>query len=150
LHLKKEMFRSTATECAECVRPLFPLPFVLIGWESISFSHAAHGYLLHQFLSPLSNHRDDVYGGSLENRMRFSLEVFEAMRQALPTNKPVSVRVLATDWINKGWDLNQTIVFAQAVEERGCSAFHVSSGGNGLVQRIPIGPSYQVPRARCD
>ena len=111
--------------------------------------HAAHGYLLHQFLSPLSNHRDDAYGGSLENRMRFPLEVFEAVRQAFPVGKPVSVRVSAKDWIAEGWDLDQTIVFARALEERGCSAIHVSSGGNGLAQRIPVGPSYQVPLARA-
>ncbi len=111
--------------------------------------HAAHGYLMHQFLSPLSNHREDAYGGSLENRMRFPLEVFDAIRQALPADKPVSVRVSATDWIAEGWDPDQTIVFVQALEERGCSAIHVSSGGNGLAQRIPVGPSYQVPLARA-
>jgi 2,4-dienoyl-CoA reductase-like NADH-dependent reductase (Old Yellow Enzyme family) len=111
--------------------------------------HAAHGYLLHQFLSPLSNRRDDEYGGSIENRMRFPLEVFEAVRQVFPPEKPVSVRVSATDWIPGGWDLSQTIVFAQALEEMGCSAINVSSGGNGLAQRIPVGPSYQVPLARA-
>ena len=111
--------------------------------------HAAHGYLLHQFLSPLSNHRADEYGGSLENRIRFPLEVFEAVRRVVPAEKPVSVRVSATDWIAGGWDIEQTIVFAQALEERGCSAIHVSSGGNGLAQRIPVGPSYQVPLARA-
>jgi 2,4-dienoyl-CoA reductase-like NADH-dependent reductase (Old Yellow Enzyme family) len=111
--------------------------------------HAAHGYLLHQFLSPLSNNRADEYGGSLENRMRFSLEVFEAVRQVFPADKPVSVRVSATDWIPGGWDLPQTIVFAQALEGLACSAIHVSSGGNGLAQHIPVGPSYQVPLARA-
>jgi 2,4-dienoyl-CoA reductase-like NADH-dependent reductase (Old Yellow Enzyme family) len=110
--------------------------------------HAAHGYLLHQFLSPLSNRRDDEYGGSRENRMRFPLEVFEAVRQVVPAEKPISVRVSATDWIPGGWDVPQTIVFAQALEKLGCSAIHVSSGGNGLAQRIPVGPSYQVPLAR--
>lgn len=111
--------------------------------------HAAHGYLLHQFLSPLSNHRDDEYGGSVENRMRFPLEVFEAVRQVFPAEKPVSVRVSATDWIPGGWDLPQTIMFAQALEKLGCSAIHVSSGGNSPAQRIPVGPSYQVPLARA-
>ena len=111
--------------------------------------HAAHGYLLHQFLSPISNHRADEYGGTPENRMRFPLEVFEAVRRAVPTEKPISVRVSATDWIPGGWDLDQTIAFAQALEARGCSAIHVSSGGNGLAQRIPVGPSYQVPLARA-
>jgi 2,4-dienoyl-CoA reductase-like NADH-dependent reductase (Old Yellow Enzyme family) len=111
--------------------------------------HAAHGYLLHQFLSPLSNHRDDEYGGSLENRMRFPLEVFEAVREVFPREKPISVRVSATDWIPGGWDLPQTTAFAQALEDLGCSAIHVSSGGNDLTQRIPVGPSYQVPLARA-
>jgi len=111
--------------------------------------HSAHGYLLHQFLSPLSNHRGDEYGGSTENRMRFPLEVFEAVREVFPTEKPVSVRVSATDWIPGGVDLPQTIAFAQALEELGCNAIHVSSGGIGAAQRIPVGPNYQVPLARA-
>jgi 2,4-dienoyl-CoA reductase-like NADH-dependent reductase (Old Yellow Enzyme family) len=111
--------------------------------------HAAHGYLLHQFLSPLSNQRTDEYGGSLENRMRFPLEVFEAVRQVFPAEKPVSVRVSATDWIAGGWDLDQTVIFTQALEKLGCDTIHVSSGGNGLQQKIPVGPSYQVPLARA-
>ena len=110
--------------------------------------HAAHGYLLHQFLSPLSNQRTDEYGGSLENRIRFPLEVFEVVRQAFPPEKPVSVRVSGTDWITGGWDIDQTVVFAKALEKLGCDAIHVSSGGNGLQQKIPVGPGYQVPLAR--
>src|SRR5690349_1060839 len=78
--------------------------------------HAAHGYLLHQFLSPLSNFRTDEYGGSLENRMRFPLEVFDAVRQAFPAQRPVTVRVSATDWAPNGWDIDQTLVFARALE----------------------------------
>ena len=111
--------------------------------------HAAHGYLLHQFLSPLSNRRDDEYGGSLENRMRFLLEVFDAVRAAFPADRPVTVRVSGTDWVEGGWDEEQTIAFAQALEERGCSAIHVSSGGLDPRQAIPVGPSYQVPIARA-
>ena len=111
--------------------------------------HAAHGYLLHQFLSPLSNRREDEYGGSLENRMRFSLEVFDAVRAAFPAGRPVSVRASATDWVEGGWDLPQTIAFAQALEARGCAAIHVSSGGLDPRQQIPVGPSYQVPLARA-
>ena len=111
--------------------------------------HAAHGYLLHQFLSPLSNQRTDDYGGSLENRMKFPLEVFEAVRQAFSPDKPVSVRVSATDWISGGLDVEQTVIFGQVLEELGCDAIHVSSGGNGLEQKIPVGPSYQVPLARA-
>ena len=110
--------------------------------------HGAHGYLLHEFLSPLSNHRDDEYGGSLENRMRFPLEVFDAVREVFPAERPVSVRVSGTDWAEGGWDPEQTSVFAQALESRGCAAIHVSSGGLTPAQRVPVGPSYQVPLAR--
>jgi 2,4-dienoyl-CoA reductase-like NADH-dependent reductase (Old Yellow Enzyme family) len=109
--------------------------------------HAAHGYLLHEFLSPLSNRRDDEYGGSLENRMRFPLEVFEALREAFPKNKPVGVRVSATDWVEGGWDLEQTTVFAQQLKQRGCSFIDVSSGGLSAQQKIPLSAGYQVPFA---
>ena len=110
--------------------------------------HGAHGYLLHQFLSPLSNRRIDEYGGSLENRMRFPLEVFDAVRAAFPADKPVTMRVSATDWVEGGWDVEQTIEFARTLEARGCAAIHVSSGGLDPRQEIPVGPSYQVPLAR--
>jgi 2,4-dienoyl-CoA reductase-like NADH-dependent reductase (Old Yellow Enzyme family) len=111
--------------------------------------HAAHGYLLHQFLSPLSNQREDEYGGSLENRMRFPLEIFDAVRAAWPADKPVSVRVSGTDWVAGGWDIDQTILFAKALEARGCAAINVSSGGLDPGQKIPLGPNYQVPLARA-
>jgi 2,4-dienoyl-CoA reductase-like NADH-dependent reductase (Old Yellow Enzyme family) len=111
--------------------------------------HAAHGYLLHEFLSPLSNRRDDEYGGSLENRLRFPLEVFDAVRAAFPSKRPVSVRVSATDWAEGGWDVEGTIAFAKALEARGCAAIHVSSGALTPKQKIPVGPSYQVPLARA-
>jgi 2,4-dienoyl-CoA reductase-like NADH-dependent reductase (Old Yellow Enzyme family) len=111
--------------------------------------HAAHGYLLHQFLSPLANHRTDEYGGSIENRLRFPLEVFEAVRAAFPAERPVSVRVSATDWFDGGWDLEQTVAFAEKLQQRGCDAIHVSSGGLHPAQRIPVGPGYQVPLARA-
>jgi 2,4-dienoyl-CoA reductase-like NADH-dependent reductase (Old Yellow Enzyme family) len=111
--------------------------------------HCAHGYLLHEFLSPLSNRRDDEYGGRLENRLRFPLEVFDAVRAAFPANRAVSMRVSGTDWADRGWDIDQTIAFAQALEARGCAAIHVSSGGLTPAQRIPVGPSYQVPLARA-
>ncbi len=119
-----------------------------LGLDTIQL-HAAHGYLLHQFLSPLSNHREDEYGGSLENRMRFPLEVFDAVREAFPVVKPVSIRVSATDWVEGGLDIEQTCVFAKALEEHGCDAIHVSSGGGHPAQKIPAGPSYQVPFARA-
>jgi 2,4-dienoyl-CoA reductase-like NADH-dependent reductase (Old Yellow Enzyme family) len=111
--------------------------------------HGAHGYLLHQFLSPLSNRRDDEYGGSLENRMRFPVEVFDAVRAAFPPERPVTMRVSATDWADGGWDIDQTIAFTEALEARGCAAIHVSSGGLTPSQQIPVGPSYQVPLARA-
>jgi 2,4-dienoyl-CoA reductase-like NADH-dependent reductase (Old Yellow Enzyme family) len=111
--------------------------------------HGAHGYLLHEFLSPLSNARDDAYGGSLENRMRFPLEVFDAVRAAFPAERSVTMRVSGTDWADGGWDIEQTIAFARALETRGCNAIHVSSGGLTPHQRIPLGPSYQVPLARA-
>ena len=119
-----------------------------IGLDAVQI-HGAHGYLLHQFLSPLSNRREDEYGGSLENRMRFPLAVFDAVRQAFPSDRPVSMRVSGTDWAADGWDIEQTIAFAKALEARGCSAIHVSSGGLTPAQRIPAGPSYQVPLARA-
>jgi 2,4-dienoyl-CoA reductase-like NADH-dependent reductase (Old Yellow Enzyme family) len=110
--------------------------------------HCAHGYLLHQFLSPLSNQRSDAYGGSLENRMRFPLEVFEAVRQAIP-DAPVTVRISGTDWVEGGWDIEQTCAFAAMLEAIGCDAVHISSGGLHPAQKIPVGPSYQVPLARA-
>jgi 2,4-dienoyl-CoA reductase-like NADH-dependent reductase (Old Yellow Enzyme family) len=119
-----------------------------IGIDAVQL-HGAHGYLLHQFLSPLSNQRTDAYGGNLENRMRFPLEIFDAVRQAFPAAKPVTMRVSGTDWIAGGWDIEQTIAFAQALDARGCSAIHISSGGLDQRQEIPIGPSYQVPLARA-
>jgi len=121
---------------------------VQLGIDAIQL-HAAHGYLLHQFLSPLSNRRDDNYGGSLEKRMRFPLEVFEAVRDAVPAGYPVSVRVSGTDWVEGGWDQEQTIALAQALQQRGCAAIHVSSGGLHPAQEIPVGPGYQVPLARA-
>ena len=119
-----------------------------LGLDAVQL-HGAHGYLLHQFLSPLSNRRDDEFGGSLENRMRFPLEVFDAVRAAFPADKPVTMRVSGTDWVPGGWDVEQTIAFAQALERRGCAAIHVSSGGLDPRQAIPVGPGYQVPLARA-
>ncbi|WP_128255334.1 NADH:flavin oxidoreductase/NADH oxidase [Falsirhodobacter deserti] len=121
---------------------------VRLGIDAIQI-HAAHGYLLHEFLSPLSNRRTDSYGGSLENRMRFPLEVFEAMKAAVPEGYPVTVRVSGTDWVDGGWDIDQTIAFAKELEARGCAGIHISSGGLHPDQDIPVGPGYQVPLARA-
>lgn len=118
-----------------------------IGLDAIQI-HAAHGYLLHQFLSPLSNRREDEYGGSLENRMRFPLEVFDAVRAVFSPHKPVTVRVSGTDWVEGGWTVEETAVLSAELEARGCAAIHVSSGGLDPRQTIPVGPSYQVPLAK--
>jgi NADPH2 dehydrogenase len=109
--------------------------------------HAAHGYLLHEFLSPISNQRTDEYGGSLENRMRFPLEIFDAVRAAFPAEKPVGVRVSASDWVEGGWNIEQTIAFAKELKKRGADWIDVSSGGISPAQQIKLGPGYQVPFA---
>jgi 2,4-dienoyl-CoA reductase-like NADH-dependent reductase (Old Yellow Enzyme family) len=114
-----------------------------LGIEAIEL-HGAHGYLLHQFLSPLSNQRSDRYGGSLENRMRFPLEVFEAVRAAVPREVAVGVRISASDWVEGGWDIEQSVAFANALKVLGTDFMHVSSGGLSPRQKIPVGPGYQI------
>ena len=115
-----------------------------IGFDLVEL-HSAHGYLLHQFLSPISNQRNDEYGGKLENRMRFPLEVFEAVRDAWPDDKPLGIRISATDWIDGGWTLDESVVFARALKSLGCDFIDVSSGALDPRQKIPFGPGYQVP-----
>jgi 2,4-dienoyl-CoA reductase-like NADH-dependent reductase (Old Yellow Enzyme family) len=110
--------------------------------------HSAHGYLLHQFLSPISNKRTDQYGGSLQNRMRYPLEVFDAVRAAFPDHKPVGIKVSATDWVEGGWDLAQAIEYAHELKKRGVDWIDASSGGVSPLQKIPLGPGYQVPLAQ--
>ena len=131
------------------VRDAFALAAVRaarLGLEAIEI-HAAHGYLLHQFLSPLANRRTDDYGGSLENRMRFPLEVFDAVRAAFPSGRPVWVRLSATDWVDGGWDVDSSVAFARALKARGCAAIHVSTGGVSPQQKIALASGYQVPHA---
>jgi NADPH2 dehydrogenase len=111
--------------------------------------HSAHGYLLHQFLSPIANKRTDQYGGSLQNRMRYPLEVFDAIREVFPASKPVGIKVSATDWIEGGWDLTQTIEYAKELKKRGLDWIDVSSGGVSPLQKIPLSPGYQVPFAQA-
>ena len=118
-----------------------------LGFDGIEL-HAAHGYLLHEFLSPLANRRTDAYGGSLENRMRFVLEAYDAVRAAFPAERPVWVRVSATDWVDGGWDPDSTVALAKALRDRGCAAIHVSTGGVSPQQTIPLAPGYQVPFAQ--
>jgi NADPH2 dehydrogenase len=119
-----------------------------LGFDAIEV-HAAHGYLLHQFLSPLSNHRADEYGGSLENRMRYPLEVFAAARAAWPAHKPMGVRVSSTDWVDGGWDVPGTIAVAKRLEQLGADWIDASSGGASPKQKIALGPGYQVPFAEA-
>ncbi len=119
-----------------------------LGLDAIEV-HSAHGYLLHQFLSPLANQRGDQYGGSLENRLRFPLEVFDAVRAAFPPDKPVGVKVSATDWVEGGWDLEQTIVYGRQLQQRGADWIAVSSAGLSPRQKIGLGPGYQVPFAEA-
>ena len=116
-----------------------------IGLDAIEV-HAAHGYLLHEFLSPLTNTRTDQYGGSLANRMRFPLDVYAAVRAAVP-DMTVGIRISATDWVEGGWDLEQSVAFAQELKKIGCDFIHVSSGVLSPQQQIKAGPDFQVPFA---
>ncbi|EFL51553.1 NADH:flavin oxidoreductase/NADH oxidase [Solidesulfovibrio fructosivorans JJ]] len=109
--------------------------------------HCAHGYLLHQFLSPLSNTRDDDCGGSLENRMCFPLRIVKAVRKALPRNRILGIRISATDWVPGGWDIEDSVAFAREIKKLGCDYIHVSSGGLSPKQQIPLAPGYQAPFA---
>ena len=111
--------------------------------------HSAHGYLLHQFLSPIANKRTDQYGGSLQNRMRYPLEVFDAIREAVPAGKPVGIKVSATDWVEGGWDIEQTIEYAGELKKRGVDWIDVSSAGVSPLQKIQLAPAYQVPFAEA-
>jgi NADPH2 dehydrogenase len=116
---------------------------VRLGFKAIEL-HNAHGYLLHQFLSPISNQRSDSYGGSAEGRMRYPLEIFAAVRAVVPDDIPVGVRISATDWVDGGWDINGSIAYAHALKAAGCDFIDVSSGGNSPAQQIPVGPGYQT------
>jgi 2,4-dienoyl-CoA reductase-like NADH-dependent reductase (Old Yellow Enzyme family) len=117
------------------------------GFRAIEI-HAAHGYLLHEFLSPLSNQRTDHYGGSLENRLRLLLRVVERLRQQIPDELPLFVRISATDWVDGGWDVEQSVVLAKCLKDLGVDLIDVSSGGLVPRARIPVGRGYQVPAAR--
>lgn len=118
---------------------------VAAGFDMIEL-HAAHGYLLHQFMSPLSNFREDEYGGNLENRIRFTLEVFQAMKAAVPDDYPIGVRISATDWMNdkESWNIESSVVLAQHLQQLGAVYVHVSSGGLHCEQNIQLAANYQV------
>ena len=121
-----------------------------IGLDAIEL-HCAHGYLLHQFLSPLTNRRTDEFGGSLANRMRLPLAIFDAMRAAWPAHKPLGVRVSATDWMEHAgepsWTVEETVAFARELKQRGVDWMDVSTGGLSPSPKIPLGPGYQLPFA---
>ena len=121
-----------------------------LGFDAIEI-HMAHGYLLHQFLSPVSNRRGDEYGGSFDHRVRLPLEVFSAVRAAFPAERPVGVRVSATDWLEAedAWTLEQTLEFARRLKAQGCDWIDASSGGISPRQQIGLGPGYQVPFAEA-
>jgi 2,4-dienoyl-CoA reductase-like NADH-dependent reductase (Old Yellow Enzyme family) len=117
-----------------------------IGFDAIEL-HGAHGYLMHEFLSPLSNRREDEYGGALANRMRFPLEVFAAVRAEWPEDRPLGVRLSCTDWAEGGWDIEQTLALVRELKKLGCDWIDASSGGLVKHQTIPLAPGYQVPFA---
>jgi len=119
-----------------------------LGFDAVEL-HAAHGYLLHEFLSPLSNQRADEYGGSLENRMRLVLEVFAALRETLPAPIALGVRISATDWVDGGWDVESSIELTQRLKNLGAAYIHVSSGGLAPEQKIILDAGYQVPFAQA-
>ncbi|ANK81009.1 MAG: oxidoreductase [Rhizobiales bacterium NRL2] len=130
----REEFVQTAVRAARIGFDLFEL-------------HGGHGYLLHQFLSPISNQREDAYGGDLAGRMRFPLEVFDAVRSAWPHDRPLGIRLSATDWVEGGWTPEETVVLARELKSRGCDFIDVTTSGLDPRQQIPIGPGYQVPFA---
>jgi 2,4-dienoyl-CoA reductase-like NADH-dependent reductase (Old Yellow Enzyme family) len=118
------------------------------GFEVIEI-HSAHGYLLHEFLSPISNRRTDEYGGSLENRMRFTLRVAKAVRGVIPESSPLLVRLSVTDWVEGGWDLPQSIELSKGLKALGVDLIDCSSGANVPDAKIPVGPGFQVPFAEA-
>jgi len=120
---------------------------LLAGFQVVEL-HMAHGYLMHQFLSPLSNHRKDQYGGSLENRMRLPLQIAKSVRNFWPSKWPVFVRISATDWTEGGWDLQQSIALVNELKKIGIDLIDCSTGGNVPHAKIPMGPGYQVEFAR--
>lgn len=120
---------------------------LVAGFEVIEL-HAAHGYLMHEFLSPIANHRTDEYGGSLENRMRLALRVIERVRSVIPADMPLFMRLSATDWVEGGWDVEQSVVLARRAKELGVDLVDASSGAMTPDAKIPVGRGYQVPLAR--
>jgi 2,4-dienoyl-CoA reductase-like NADH-dependent reductase (Old Yellow Enzyme family) len=139
--LTSDGIREVVAAFAQSARRAFDAGFQVIE------IHAAHGYLLHEFLSPLSNRRDDAYGGSFENRTRLLREVVVAVRSSWPERAPLFVRISASDWVDGGWDIHQSVQLARALKELGVDLIDCSSGGNVLRAKIPAGPGYQTPFA---
>lgn len=135
----------TKSEIADCVSQFVEATkrAVEAGFKVVEI-HMAHGYLLHEFLSLLSNHRTDEFGGNLEGRMRFPLLVAQAVRNAWPSHLPLFVRISATDWVEQGWDLLQSIAFSKRLKDIGVDLIDCSSGGNVRGAKIPVAPGYQV------
>jgi 2,4-dienoyl-CoA reductase-like NADH-dependent reductase (Old Yellow Enzyme family) len=117
------------------------------GFQAIEL-HGAHGYLMHEFFSPLSNHRKDEYGGSFENRIRFGLEIVKAVRASWPDEFPLLLRISSTDWVDGGWSIEDSVELARRVKPIGVDLIDCSSGGSSLEQKIPLAPGYQVPFAQ--
>ena len=116
---------------------------VRLGFDMIEL-HSAHGYLLHEFLSPIANTRNDEYGGALDNRLRYPLKVFAAIRAVWPEDKPLGLRLSATDWVENGWSADDAVIYASRLKELGCDYICASSGGISEAQRIELGEGYQV------
>ena len=114
------------------------------GFEVIEL-HFAHGYLVHEFYSPITNKRNDKYGGNLENRSRLAIEISESVRKTIPNNTPLFVRISSTDWVNDGWDIEQSVQLAKWLKEVGVDLIDCSSGGNVPNAKIPTAPGYQIP-----
>lgn len=141
LELTRPQIREIVDEFAAAARRALGAGFQLIE------IHAAHGYLIHEFLSPLSNHRTDEYGGSFENRIRFALEVAEAVRGSWPDSLPLFMRISATDWAEGGWDIEDSVELARCLKPRGVDLIDCSSGGLVPYPKVPVCPGYQVPFA---
>ena len=139
--LTREAIRQVVDAFAEATRRAGQAGFPVIE------IHAAHGYLIHEFLSPLSNRREDHYGGSFENRTRILREIVSAVRSVWPARAPLFVRISATDWVEGGWDIEQSIELARQLKPLGVDLIDCSSGGNVPQARIPVGPLYQTPFA---
>ncbi|MGZ3881697.1 MAG: NADH:flavin oxidoreductase/NADH oxidase, partial [Flavisolibacter sp.] len=139
--LTKEEIRKTIADFKQAT-----LRAIEAGFQVIEL-HAAHGYLLNEFLSPLSNQRKDQYGGSFENRIRFLIEITEAVREVWSEDKPLFVRISASDWVEGGWNIEDSVELSKVLKTKGVDLIDCSSGGNSPLQKIPLGPLYQTPFA---